>query len=140
MSRFDKYGPYVGGFRAPLGFAVTAATDFVGGTLAGGGKVWAVGLDVNGKVVKGAGVSGIVGVINPVRPMSLNEPIDVMTSGEIADFTLQSGAAAAPGTRYFGVAADGTYSTLNTGTHLGWTVEAGRLIVRVNRLAAVQST
>lgn len=140
MSRFDKYGPFVGGFRAQLAVALTAATDFVGGTLAGGGKVWAVGLDATGKVVKGAGVTGVVGVICPVRPMAVNEAIDVMTYGEIGDFTLQSGAAAAAGTRYFGVAADGTYSTVNTGTHLGWTAEAGRLIVRVSRIAVVQST
>lgn len=124
MPRFDKYEPRVGGFRAPL-FAATVAGD--------PGKVWAVGLDASGRVVKGAGVTGIVGVICPVRAMAAGEVIDVMTDGEIADFTLQNGAAAAAGTRYFGVAADGTWSTTNTGTRLGWTVEATRLIVRVGR-------
>lgn len=132
MPRFDKYGPFVGGFRAKLFAATVASTDI--------GKMWAVGLDVNGLVVKGAGVTGILGVIVPVRNMAALEPIDVMTSGEVADFTLQNGAAAAAGTRYFGVAADGTFSTVATGTPLGWTVEASRLVVRVNRIIALVTT
>jgi hypothetical protein len=56
-----------------------------------------------------------------------------MTSGEIANFTLQNQSAAAAGTRYFGVAADGTFSTTATGTPLGFTVEATRLVVRLDR-------
>lgn len=124
MPRFDKYAPYAGGFRAKLAVALTA-TDI--------GKMWAVGLDASGNVVLGAGVTGIVGVICAVRAMAISEPIDVMTDGEIADFTLQNGSAAAAGTRYFGVAADGTWSTTATGTRLGWTVAANRFIVRVGR-------
>lgn len=124
MPRFDKYDGKVGGFRAVLDVATVAADT---------GKVWAVGLNATGRVVKGAGVTGIVGVICPVRIMTAGERIDVMTDGEIADFTLQNGAAAAAATRYFGVAADGTFNTTNTGTRLGWTVEAARLIVRVGR-------
>jgi hypothetical protein len=124
MSRIDKYEPRVGGFRAPLDVATIAGDP---------GKVWAVGLNSSGRVVKGAGATGIIGVICPVRAMAASEPIDVMTDGEIAEFTLQNGSAAAAGTRYFGVAADGTFNTTNTGTRLGWTAEAGRLIVRVGR-------
>lgn len=139
MPRFDKYGPHTGGFRAPLNAALTAATDFTGGTLAGGGKVWAVGLSA-GKVVKGAGSTGILGVICPVRPMAANEMIDVMTAGEIADFLLQNGSAAAAGTKYFGVAADGTFNTTASGTLLGWTVEAGRLVVRAVGVTALVTT
>lgn len=130
MPRFDKYGPFVGGFRAPLSVALLAADV---------GKVWAVGLTA-GKVVKGAGTTGIIGVICAVRPMAINDPIDVMSSGEIGDFTLQSGAAAAAGTKYFGVAADGTFNTTASGTLLGWTVEAGRLVVRVVGVTAVVTT
>lgn len=124
MPRFDKYEPRVGGFRAKLA-AGLVSSDI--------GKMWAVGLDASGNVVKGAGATGILGVIVAVRTASALDPIDVMTDGEIGDFTLQNGSAAAAGTRYFGVAADGTWSTTNTGTRLGWTAEAGRFIVRVGR-------
>jgi hypothetical protein len=130
MSRFDKYNPHSGGFRAPL----NAAT--VGGDP---GKVWAVGMTA-GKIVKGAGTSGIIGVICPVRAMAANEPIDVMTYGEIVEFTLQAGTAAAAGTKYFGVAASGDFNTTASGTLLGWTVEAGRLVVRVVGVTAVVTT
>jgi len=124
LPRFDKYDGRVGGFRAILDVA-TVAGDV--------GKVWAVGLNASGRVVKGASTTGIVGVICPVRAMAAGEAIDVMTDGEIEDFTLQNGSAAAAATRYYGVAADGTYSTTNTGTRIGWTVEATRLIVRMSR-------
>jgi hypothetical protein len=124
MPRFDKYGPYVGGFRAKLAVALAAADV---------GKVWAVGLNASGQVVLGAGSTGIIAVICAVRTHAIGEQIDCMTDGEIGDFTLQNGSAAAAGTRYFGVAADGTWSTTNTGTRLGWTAEATRLIVRVGR-------
>lgn len=125
MSRFDKYDNRDGGFRAPLAAATVVTTDR--------GKVWAVGLDAQGRVVKGAGVTGIVGVICPVRDMAAGDRIDVMTDGEITDFTLQNGTAAAAGTKYFGVAASGDYNTTATGTLLGYTVEAGRLVVRAAR-------
>lgn len=131
MSRFDKYAPYAGNFRAKLAVALTS-TDV--------GKMWAVGLNASGQVTMTNPASGILGVICAVRPMAIGEPIDVMTRGEIADFTLQNGSAAAAGTRYFGAVADGTWSTTNTGTHLGWTVEATRFIVHVTRLAALQTT
>lgn len=129
MPRYDKYDPKVGGFRAPLAAATVTGAAPTGDR----GKVWAVGLDASGRVVKGAGVTGIVGVICPVRDMAAGEIIDVMTDGEIVEFTLQAGTAAAAGTRYFGVAASGDYNTTNTGTRLGWTSEAGRLIVRCGR-------
>lgn len=136
MPRFDKYDGRVGGFRAPL-----AANSVAGAAPAGDvGKIWAVGLDANGRVVKGASVSGIVGVICFARPMVALEMIDVMTAGEIVDFTTQAGAAAAVGQRYFGIAASGSYDTTATGTPIGWTVEAGRLIVRVNRIIALVTT
>lgn len=124
MPRFDKYGPKTGGFRAKLAVALTSSDV---------GKVWAVGLDTNGAVVKGAGNTGIRGVICAVRAMAIGEPIDVMTDGEIGEFTLQNGSAATAGTVYYGVAADGTFNTTNTGTRLGFTAEASRLVVRVGR-------
>lgn len=137
MSRFDKYGPYIGGFRAKLAVALAFNTVQANNDI---GKVWAVGLNASGQVVKGAGQTGIVGVICAVRPMAIGEPIDVMQVGEIGDFTMADLTAAAAGQRYYGVAADGTFSTVATGTPLGWTVEATRLHVMVNRVAAVVTT
>lgn len=128
MARYDKYNPISGGFRAPL--AATWA-----GAL---GAPVAVGLDANGRVVPGAGQTGVVGVTiveGQVRPdgtrvnvRNAGDPIDVMTDGEIVEVT-----ALAAGTVYFGAAADGAVSTTNTGTRLGHTVEAQRLVVRVAR-------
>lgn len=124
MSRYDKYEPKGGGFRAPLA-AAWDSTDV--------GKVWAVGLDSSGRVVKGAGQTAIVGVCIVNSAKAIADVVDVMTSGEIADFTLQNGSAAAAGTAYYGVAADGTFDTTATGTPLGFTSEATRLIVRLDR-------
>lgn len=124
MSRYDKYDPKDGGFRAALNAAMVTADV---------GVMYAVGLNGSGRVVKGAGATGILGVLIVNQPMAAGEIVDVMTDGEIADFTLANGSAAAAGTRYFGVAADGTFSTTNTGTRLGWTVEAGRFVARVGR-------
>lgn len=128
--RFDKVDPYGGSFRAKLAFAV-ASTDV--------GVVYPVGLDASGNVVKGAGQTSVVGVICPVRTAAIGEPIDVMVDGEIANFALQNGSAAQAGTVYYGHA-DGTLSTLNTDTKLGWTVTADRLMVHVMAVKAVQST
>lgn len=129
-ARYDKYNPISGGFRAPSNIAwvynATEASNDVG-------KVWGVGLNSSGRVVKGAGVTGIIGVFVPTKPVAVGDIIDVMTDGEIADFTLQNASAAAAGTRYYGVAADGTFNTTATGTPLGFTVEATRLIVRLDR-------
>jgi len=138
LSRFDKVDPYGGSFRAKLAVAL-AYTPLVIGTN-DVGKVWAVGMDASGNIVKGAGASGIVGVICAVRAMAIGEPIDVMVDGEIADFALQAGTAAAAGTRYYGVAADGTYAVTATGTPLGFTVEASRFVVHLNRTIALVTT
>jgi hypothetical protein len=124
VSRYDKYEPKGGGFRAKLNAAMLTADI---------GKVWAVGLNSSGLVVKGAGATGIVGVVVVNQAMAAGDVVDVMTNGEIVDFTLQNGSAAAAGTRYFGVAADGTFGTTATGTPFGYTVTADRLIVRLDR-------
>lgn len=135
--RIDKYDGKVGGFRAKSAIAWVYNATEASNDL---GKVWAVGLDANGKVVKGAGVSGIVGIVVLTEPKAINDVIDVMTAGEIADFTLQNASAAAAGTRYFGVAADGTFATTATGTPIGYTIEASRLVVRVVRVVALVTT
>jgi len=122
VARFDKYDPISGGFRAPLNFDV-ASGDV--------GKIIGVGLNANGRIVKGAGNTGVRGVICPTQPMAAGDIIDTMTSGEIVDVT-----GLAAGTVYYTAAADGAVSTTNTGTHVGHTVEAERLVVRVRPTVA----
>lgn len=119
MARYDKYDPISGGFRAPVDLAV-AATDV--------GKVFGVGLNASGRVVRGAGNTGVLGVHVADKPFNAGDVIDVMTDGEIVDVT-----GLVAGTSYYAAAADGVISTTNTGTRQGHTVEATRLVVRSAR-------
>lgn len=122
MARFDKYDPVSGGFRAKLNAAIVTADV---------GKVLGVSINTSGKVVVGAAAVGdIVGVICAVRPMAANEPIDVMTSGEIQDATYSAGGATAAGDRVFVAIADGATSTTNTGKLVGRVIEVGRMLIR----------
>ena len=122
MPRFDKVEPKGGSFRAPLGF------NLVSGDV---GAVVGVGLDVNGRVVKGAGQTGVVAVICPSSLGSIGDPIDCMTDGEIVDVAL------AAGTTYYINTTTGALETAApaAGTNkpkAGHTVQAWRLIVRVS--------
>jgi len=126
VARIDKYDPFDGGFRAPLLAAITVAS----GNLE---KLLPVSLDTNGKVVvAGAGQTGIVGVLVVTEAKNAGDIVDVMTDGEMVEC---SGLAA--GTKYYSSSA-GVINTTTTGTFIGFTVEATRLIVRVGR--AVPST
>lgn len=129
MARIDKYDPVSGGFRAPLNAAYTASDTPV-----------AVGLNSTGKVVAGAGTTGIVGVllvptgggggIAGYVDKAAGDIVDVMTAGEIVEF---SGAA---GTLYTANTTTGVISSAAaSGTQIpvGYTVEASRLIVRAQR-------
>jgi hypothetical protein len=134
ISRYDKYDPISGGFRAPLAanFAYTSSKpDYAHADL---NKVKAVSLDATGKVVMGtAGNSGFVGVLVLGEPAAAGDVVDVMQSGEIVEFLTNAGAAAAAGTVYTSNA-DGTYGTTAVGASnfkIGYTVEATRLVVRV---------
>ena len=84
MSRYDKYEPDGGGFRAPLAAAILAAD---------GGRAYGVGLDTSGRVVLGAGNTGIIGVLVAHGAKNAGDIVDVMTDGEIAEFTQTAGAA-----------------------------------------------
>lgn len=118
MARFDKYDPISGGFRAPL------AADWPSGDLS---KIIPCGLDASGRVVKGAGNTGVLGVVCLTKRLYAGEVVDVMTDGEVVE---ADGLVA--GTVYFSDAA-GAVSTTNTGTRLGHTVEATRMVVRSAR-------
>lgn len=129
MARYDKYDPKVGGYRAPL------AADFDPDDLE---KVVAVGHDASGRVVVGAGQSGVKGVLVLTKARKAGEIVDVMTSGEIVDFGPTSGT---PGTDH-GAAGTSYYADTITGAvsdtggedsvYVGHTVEGQRLIVRAD--------
>lgn len=126
MGRYDKYDPKVGGFRAPL------AADF---EAANREKVYGVGLDSNGRVVIGAGQTGVLGLLVLTKARKAGEIVDVMTSGEIVDFGPTAGVPGtdhgAAGTVYYS-AANGVVSSTNADGSLrvGHTVEGQRLVVR----------
>jgi hypothetical protein len=130
LARFDKYDPKSGGFRAPLGFnAVTADLNVA----------WAVGIDGNGRVVKGT--DPIRGILVLTKTKSIGDIVDVMTHGEIVE--VGGGAAGtvalALGITVRGVAATGILQaaggagTKPVGVTLdGATPATTRLVVRVD--------
>jgi hypothetical protein len=126
ISRYDKYEPNGGGFRAPLAAAWDATNK---------GKIFGVGMDVNGRAVKGGGQSGIVGVFIANVAKVVGDIADVMTDGEIVDLTLSDGTTpVAAGTKVYAIPADGTLTVTASGNvYVGHTVEASRLVVRVAR-------
>lgn len=130
MSRYDKYEPRAGGFRAVLNAAI-AAVDV--------GKIFAVGINGSNRVIRTgiAATADIVGVICAVRPMNAGDVIDVMTNGEIVEATETAGTAFTDGAKVYGHT-DGTVDdTATTSKYLGQVVEtpAGstgkRVVIRV---------
>ena len=117
MARYDKYDPVSGGFRAPLAAAI-AAED--AGTPIG------VGLNTSGRVDVTSADSGILGVLVVDSAKSAGDIVDVMTAGEIVEVEGLSA-----GTVYYAASANGSLNTTNTNTRVGHTVEATRLVVRV---------
>jgi len=124
VSRFDKYEPRVGGFRAKLNAALLAADV---------GKIRGVSINSSGRVVIGAAAeTQIVGLICPVRPMAVGEPIDVMTSGEIVECLKTAGTAFVAGD-IVTVAISGDVGSTAVGAGfkaVGHMVELDRMIVR----------
>jgi hypothetical protein len=125
MSRFDKYDPYDGGFRARLNAAIVAANA---------GKIYAVSINTSGRVVIGDGGGGLIairGLICATEAMAAGDAIDVMTDGEIADATTTAAAAFTAGALIY-CHTDGTVDAVATaGKAVGFTVELDRLVVRV---------
>ena len=117
MARIDKIPPG-SSFRAKVAVAWPSSDK---------GKVYAVGLNASGKVVKGAGASGILGIYCPTGALAADEVIDVMKEGsELADFNfLNDGTTATiAATKYYGVPADGSITATASGnTLIGITVE-----------------
>jgi hypothetical protein len=126
ISRYDKYEPNGGGFRAPLAAAWDATNK---------GKIFGVGIDTNGRAVKGGGQSGIKGVFIANVAKVVGDIADIMTDGEVVDFKLSDGVTAvAAGTSVYAIPADGTLTVTAAGNvYVGHTVEASRLVVRAAR-------
>lgn len=119
---YDKYEPFGGGFRAPL------AADRVKTST---GNPIAVGLDVNGRVVDGAGNTGIVGVMVITQDKKAGDTVDVMTDGECVEMVGLTAGTVITALDTTGVLA---VTALAAGrTRIGHTVEATRLVVRVAR-------
>lgn len=115
MARIDHADSTIGIVRAPLG-ADIAQGDW--------DKVIPVGISATGKAVKGAGQTGVVGVIVPGRTVyRAGQIADIMQKGDIVDC-----AGLAAGTKYYASAA-GALTTTNTDVYVGYTVEADRLVV-----------
>lgn len=128
MSRYDKWDPYDGGFRARLNAALSASDV---------GKIRAVSINSSGRVViGGAGLIDIRGLICPTEAMAAGAAIDVMTDGEITDATETAGTAFTAGALVY-AHADGTVDdTATAGKAMGFTVETTRVIVRAETTKA----
>lgn len=125
MARIDKYEPMTGGTRAPLAAAWPA------GDL---NKVVGVGLDANGRVVRGAaGNTGFIGLVCLTQVKNAGDIVDV---AQDADYVEMTGLAA--GTTYYLDAAGALTATAPaagvSGVRVGFTVEATRLVARVERM------
>jgi hypothetical protein len=141
MSRYDKYNPVSGGFRAALNAAWTAtsgpssATDL--------SRILVVGLNGSGRVVKATTVALASGILILTGAKAAGDVVDVMTDGEVVEVSgsdMQSGTAPVAGAKLY---LDTTASRLTAtapgagvnGFYVGQVVEVGRLVVRC---AAVQ--
>jgi hypothetical protein len=87
-----------------------------------------VGLNTSGRVVVGAGNTGVIGVLLLVKDMKAGDIVDVMTAGEVADCTTLVAGTVYTANTTTGVLTNGAASA--TQTPIGYTVEATRLIVR----------
>jgi hypothetical protein len=119
--RWDKTDPY-DTIRAPLNVAWLAADI---------GVIIGVGINASGKLVKGAGNTGCIGVVclSKVRPAG--HPVDIIKRGEaVGGVNLVAATAALAGTSY-SISAAGVITATAAGVRgtLGLTVEADRLIV-----------
>lgn len=146
MPRYDKYDPFDGGFRAPLA-ADWPRVDAVGGVAYG------VGLNASGQIVKGAGNTGIMGVLVLTQAEQYSAVkhtagswVDVMTDGDIVEWATTAGVAGVAGTNYYCVAATGAIVAGGAApaagqVYIGTTVEVGtttgaRLVVRYVKIPA----
>lgn len=135
MARYDQVEPHVGIVRAALAANLTVPGDGQYGPVG-------VSLDANGRCVVGtAGQAGLVGVLVknlPTIPAGLvgaastvnnwmgaraGDIVDIMIQGQILDTGLPAG------TKIYSAAGGVLSGTVAAGFQVGYTVEAGRLVV-----------
>lgn len=146
MPRYDKYEPYANGFRAPLAADWLRADAIVG-------RPFGVGFNASGQLVKGAGVTGVLGVLVLTQAEQYSGVkhragawVDVMTSGDIVEWATSADVPGVAGTNYYVVAATGLIvagaAAAATGqVYVGTTCEVGtktgaRLICRYIKVPA----
>ena len=147
MATFDKYDPISGGFRAKLKTALTltngeffgaVSIDNTGRAIAGfaagaGSRLAGITVKKVARQATGAwGTSPYANTPNPAFPIGAlaGDVIDIMTAGEIVDLDK---AVFVAGTRFYAkptgaIVAEGASAAGDV--PIGFTVEAGRLIVR----------
>jgi hypothetical protein len=126
MARVDKTDSAVGVIRAALNADLNANTE---------DSVIGVGLNSTGKVVVGAGNTGIIGVLNPSRfYMKAGDIVDVFRLADIVDIGVgDNDPTLTPGAKVYAHNTTGVVSTTATsGTLIGHTVEADRLILLID--------
>lgn len=136
MSRYDKYDPKSGGFRAPANAAWTAtsgpssATDLF--------RVTGVMLNGSGRALRATSALACVGITIAHGPKNAGDVLDVMTNGEVIELDaldLQANTAPVAGTKYYLDITAGRLTATAPGAgvngfYVGTTVEANRLVVR----------
>jgi hypothetical protein len=128
MARIDKYNGVVGGFRARLGFT-PLSTEV--------GDIIAVAINGSGLAVKATALNA-EGVIVLSSLLALNDPVDVMTDGEVVDVTdADNITGRAAGAKIFAGAAGVVNVTAPAagvnGVSIGTMVENWRLVVRIQK-------
>lgn len=119
--RWDKTDP-VDTIRARLN------ADWLAADL---GVIVGVGLNASGNVVKGAGNTGVIGVVCLTRELKAGHPVDIIKRGEaVGGAEVIVGTAAVAGTSY-AISAAGVITATAAGVRgtLGNTVEIDRLVV-----------
>lgn len=118
MARIDKTESAIGVQRGRLA-AAWAEADI--------DKLIGVGINSSGLVVKGGGQTGIVGIVIPTNKwdLAVGTVVDILSLGEAVECV-----GLAAGTQYFANATTGVVSSTNTGTKVGYTIEADRLVVK----------
>lgn len=137
MSRYDKYDPKSGGFRAPLNAAWNATsgpssvTDLF--------RVTGVALNGSGRLIRATTALACVGIIVVHGVKAAGEIQDVMTHGEVVELDaldIQAATAPTAGTKYYldltagRLVANGAPTVGTNYYYVGTTVEATRLVVR----------
>ena len=141
MSRYDKYNPVSGGFRAALNAAWTATSGPTSATDLN--RILVVGVNGSGRVVKATTVALASGILILTGPKAAADVVDVMTDCEVVEISgtdMESGTAPTAGQKlWFNATASRLTSTAPTagvaGSYVGQIIEVGRLVVRCKNVA-----